>query len=135
MTEGGFYETAWKYYQAHPNGPYIYGGWDVIPPDTERRPANARWLKQYLPMVEDGTWAYLEIGQSDLFTKPLPEACVASAFANRDLYLVLANYGQSPQQIETADAYVPTDDPSATPTKQWPLSKRSLRILKRSVQP
>ena len=131
VTEGGFYETAWKYYQAHPNGPYIYGGWDVIPPDTERRPANARWLKQYLPMVEDGTWAYLDIGQSDLFAKPLPDACVASAFANRDLYLVLANYGQSTQQIETTDAYVPTDDPSAAPAQQWPLPKRSLRIIKR----
>ena len=84
-------------------------------------------------MVEDGTWAYLEIGDSDLFAAPLPEACVASAFANRELYLVLANYGQSPQQVETADAYVSADDPSAAPAKQWQLPKRSLCIIKRPV--
>jgi hypothetical protein len=132
VKENGFYEAAWKYYQAHPNGPYIYGGWDPIPPSTETRPTHARWLKQYLPMVEDGTWAYLEISDSDLFSKPLPEACVASAFANRDLYLVLANYGQSPQEIETTDTYVAADDPAAAPAHQWQLPKRSLKIVKLS---
>ncbi len=132
VTENGFYTEAWKYYQAHPDGPYIYGGWDPIPPDPDMRPAHARWLKQYLAMVEDGTWAYLEIADSDLFATPLPQDCVASAFANRDLYLVLANYGQSPQEVATTDAYVPLDDPAAAPTKQWPLPKRSLKILRYS---
>jgi len=129
----GFYSAAWEYYKAHPDGPYIYGGWDPIPPNPDMRPAHARWLKQYMPLVEEGTWAYLEIGDSDLLAKPLPKDCVASAFANRDLYMVLANYSQSPQQIETADTYVPTDDSSAAPAKLWQLPKRSLRILKRSV--
>ena len=131
--ENGFYRKAWEYYQAHPNGPYIYGGWDPIPPNAEMRPAHARWLKQYLPLVEQGTWAYLEIADSDLFATPLPKDCVASAFANRDLHLVLANYGQSPQQVETADAYVPTDDLAAAPAKQWQLPKRSLRVLRYSA--
>lgn len=131
--ENGFYEAAWKYYQAHPNGPYIYGGWDPIPPNPNTRPAHARWLKQYLPLVEDGTWAYLEITDSALFTAPLPKGCVASAFANRQLYLVLANYSQQPQQVQTADAYVPTDALASTPSKQWQLPKRSLRILRYSA--
>ncbi len=130
VKENGFYTAAWKYYQAHPNGPYIYGGWDPIPPNPETRPAHARWLKQYLPLVEDGTWAYLEIADSDLFAAPLPKDCVASAFANRDLHLVLANYGQSPQQIETTDPYVPAENPAAAPAKRWQLPKRSLQILR-----
>jgi hypothetical protein len=130
MQEKGFYRKAWQYYQAHPNGPYIYGGWDPIPPNPETRPAHARWLKQYLPLTADGTWAFLEIADSDLFTAPLPNDCVASAFANRELYLVLANYGQSPLQVETADAYVPADEPAAAPAKRWQLPKRSLRILR-----
>ncbi len=133
LTEGGFYEQAWKYYQAHPDGPYIYGGWDPIPPNPDMRPAHARWLKQYRTLTEDGTWAYLEITDSDLFTQPLPQDCVASAFANRDLHLVLANYGQSNQQIATADAYVPVDDPAGAPENQWELPKRSLKILRRVV--
>ncbi|MBM3858239.1 MAG: hypothetical protein FJ395_01165 [Verrucomicrobia bacterium] len=127
------YLKAWEYHQKHPNGPYIYGGWDPIPPDTEMRPAHARWLKQYLPLVEEGTWAYLEITDSDLFATPLPKDCVASVFANRDLFLVLANYGHSTQQIEMTDACVPTDDSAATPAKRWQLPKRSLRILRYSV--
>lgn len=130
VRENGFYEAAWKYYQAHPNGPYVYGGWDPIPPNPEMRPAHARWLRQYLPLAEDGTWAYLEIAESDLFTAPLPPECVASVFANRELYLVLANYGQSPQQVQTADAYAPADDRAAAPAKNWQLPKRSLRILR-----
>jgi len=130
VKENGFYTAAWKYYRAHPNGPYIYGGWDPIPPNPETRPAHARWLKQYLPLVEDGTWAYLEIADSDLFAAPLPKDCVVSAFANRDLYLVLANYGQSPQQIETTDPYVPVENPAAAPAKRWQLPKRSLQILR-----
>lgn len=130
LQEKGFYRKAWDYYQKHPNGPYIYGGWDPIPPNPETRPAHARWLKQYLPLTEDGTWAFLEIADSDLFAKPLPNDCVASAFANRQLYLVLANYSQSPQQIETSDAYVPLDNSAAAPAKQWQLPKRSLRILR-----
>jgi len=129
----GFYRKAWEYHQAHPNGPYIYGGWDPIPPDPETRPAHARWLKQYLPLVEDGTWAFLEIADSDLFAAPLPRECVASAFANRELYLLLANYGHSPQQIDTADAYVPADAPAAAPAREWRLPKRSLRILRYSA--
>ena len=87
---------AWKHYQAHPQGPYTYGGWDAVPERPETRPTHARWLKQYLPLVEDGTWAWLEIGESELFAEPLPKETVASVFANRELYLVLANYARSP---------------------------------------
>jgi predicted anti-sigma-YlaC factor YlaD len=94
------------------------------------RPAHARWLKQYRSLTEDGNWAYLEIADSDLLAAPLPSGCVASAFANRDLYLVLANYGQSQQQIETSDAYVPADDAKAAPVKRWRLPRRSLRIVR-----
>jgi hypothetical protein len=133
VQEKGFYRKAWDYYQAHPNGPYIYGGWDPIPPNPQMRLAHARWLKRYLPMVEDGTWAFLEVTESDLFAAPLPKDCVASVFANRDLHMVLANYGPSPQQVETADAYVSVDDPAAAPARRWPLPKRSLRILRRSA--
>ncbi len=133
VTEGGFYEAAWKYYQSHPDGPYIYGGWDTIPPDPDTRPLHARWLKQYLPMVEDGTWAYLEITDSDLLTGPLPDKCVASVFVNRDRYLVLANYGQTARPIATTDTYVDVNDAASPASMQWEIAARSLRILRHSV--
>lgn len=123
---------AWKHYQAHPEGPYTYGGWDAVPERPETRPTHARWLKQYLPLVEDGTWAWLEIGDSDLFAGPLPKDTVASAFANRELYLTLANYGRNPTEIATADPYVPVANPAAAGAKQWTLPPRSLKILRRA---
>ncbi len=124
---------AWKHYQANPNGPNTYGGWDAVPGRAETRPTHARWLKRYLPLVEEGTWAWLEIGQSDLFTASLPKQTVASAFANRHMYLVLANYGRSPVEVGTAQGYVPIDTPSGPPKNRWNLPPRSLQVLRRSA--
>ncbi len=122
----------WEYYKAHPKGHHRYGWWDSAPAGRpEARPAHAHWLKQYLPMVEEGTWAYLDIGDSDLFARPLPKDVVASAFANRDMYLVLANYGRVPAEIMTSGGYVSAADPKAAPKQRWELPGRSLHLLRR----
>jgi hypothetical protein len=123
---------AWQYYQAHPDGPYTYGSWDAVPERPETRPTHARWLRQYQPLAEAGTWAYLEITDSNLFTQPLPANAVASAFANREFYLVLANYGPQAAEIVTADAYATTDKPGVPAANQWNLPPRSMKILRRS---
>lgn len=120
----------WAYYQAHPEGPHSYGWWDSVPGRPEARPTHARWLKHYLPLVDDGTWAWLEIGQSDLFSDPLPQNVVASAFANRELHLVLANYGTTPAEVTTADAYRAVAGVASAGTR-WRLDPRSLCILRR----
>lgn len=122
----------WAHYQSHPNGPHTYGSWDAVPGRAETRPTHARWLKQYLPLVEEGTWAWLEIGDSTLFGQPLPKNVVASAFAGRRLHLVLANYASTAVEIETSAAYTPADQPTAAATKRWNLPARSLRILARA---
>jgi Domain of unknown function (DUF6259) len=120
----------WKHYRANPDGPHSYGWWDSCPGRPEARPAHARWLKQYLPMTEEGTWAWLEIGDSDLFAQPPPKDVVASAFANRDFHLVLANYGPNAAEVTTRDAYAPAAD-AGPARKQWTLPARSLCILRR----
>jgi hypothetical protein len=84
-------------------------------------------------LAEAGTWAYLEITDSSLFTQPLPANVVASAFANREFYLVLANYGPQAAEIVTADAYVTTDNPGVPAAKQWNIPPRSMKILRRSA--
>ena len=123
----------WKHHQANPDGPHTYGWWDSVPGRPQARPTHARWLAQYLPMVEEGTWAWLEIGDSDLVAGPLPEDVVVSAFANCELYLVLANYGTVGARIQTSGRYVPMSDPSAAPNNSWNLEPRSLRILRRKA--
>ena len=122
---------AWKYHQAQPNGPHVYSGWDAVPPRAETRSTHARWLKRYMPLVEEGTWAWLEIGDSKLFAAPLPKDVVASAFVNREMYVVLANYGHEPVELETSVDYVPAERPSDASNKHWQLPPRSLKILRR----
>jgi hypothetical protein len=121
----------WKHHQANPNGPHSFGWWDSVPGRPEARPTHARWLRRYLPLVEEGTYAYLEIGKSDLFATPLPPGIVASAFANRGLYLVLANYGSAPVGVTTAAAFTDTADADTSPGRSWTVDARSLLILRR----
>jgi len=125
----------WKHYQRQPDGPHTYGIWDHLPGRPEARTTHAAWLRQYLPMVEEGTWAWLEIGQSTLFAGPLPKGIVASAFANRASYLVLANYAKESVEVATSDAYTDTRQPVSQPSKQWKLGGRSLVILRRVNTP
>jgi hypothetical protein len=120
----------WKYYQAHPDGPYSYGWWDSVPGRPEARNVHAKWLRQYAPMVEEGTWVWLEIKETSLVRGGLPNEVVASAFANWQMYLVLANYGKRDVTIETAQSFVSTEGKDRTRTR-WELGPRSLLILKR----
>jgi len=122
----------WRYYQSHPDGPYSYGMWDSCPGRPEARATYYRWLKLYRPMVEPGTWAYLELVDSDFFKQRLPKNIVASGFANRELYLVLANYSGAEVTVETTRSFLACGKPAAAPGTSWPLAARSLMILKRS---
>ena len=121
----------WKHYQAHPEGPHSYGWWDSQPGRPEARPTHAKWLARYLPMVEEGTWTWLEIGDSNLFTQPLSEGVVASVFANRELYLVLANYSEAGATTTTTNKYVTVDENDTDGRIHWNIPARSLRILRR----
>ena len=122
----------WKQYQANPDGPHSFGWWDSVPGRPEARPVHAAWLKQYLPLVEEGTWAWLEIGESSLLRDPLPAGVVASAFANRELHLVLANYEATPVEVATSDEYTDVAEAAPSPPRTtWSLAGRSLRILRR----
>jgi len=123
----------WKHYQSHPEGPHSYGWWDSVPGRSEARPTHARWLRQYRPMVEEGTWAWLEVSDSSLFTQPLPREVVASVYANRHLYLVLANYGHAPATVRSNAPYATLAPQAAGPTTHWDIPARSLVILQRAV--
>ena len=115
-------------FQADPSKLHTYSAWDAVPGNPNARPNYARWLKRYKPLVAEGTRAWLEIKDSSLFTVPLSEGVVASAFANRDLHLVLANYGSAATEVKTAGSYVDT----ATDEKsdKWTIPARSLVILR-----
>jgi hypothetical protein len=125
------WRAMWKYCQTHPKGPFVFGPWDSFPIWPDVRVRHSRWLKQYLPLVEEGTRAYIEISESDLFSSALPPKVVASAFANLETYLVLANYSTMETRITTSHDYVPIAEPLASPHSDWKLSARSFLILRR----
>ena len=83
----------------------------------------------WVPLVEEGTWAWLDISESHLFGHSLPADVVASVFANRDIFLVLANYGKTTAEITTTDTYVRTEAPNTAPANSWTLSPGTLEIL------
>jgi hypothetical protein len=91
-----------------------------------------RYSGRYLPLVEDGTWAWLEITDSSRFLAPLPKGVVASAFANRDRHLVVANYGRAAAEVEASDAHVLADQPSNLPARRWSIGMRSLIIIRQT---
>ena len=119
----------WKYYQAHPDGPYSYGWWDSVPGRPEARQTHAKWLAPYANMVEEGTSAWIEIKETQFIRGLLPNDVTASAFANCHLYLVLANYGEKTVTLETAQRFTDTLKEELGGTS-WELAPRSLRILR-----
>ena len=121
---------AWKFYQEHPGGPHAYGAWDAIPGRSDTRPTHLRRLRQYLPLVEEGTRAWLEVSDSDLFMEAPPQGVVASVFANRRVHLVLANYGDKPVEVATRAKYASLSGPEGAPRDKWPLKARGLEILR-----
>jgi len=123
--------NAWKQYREDPAKLYTYSAWDEVPGNPNTRAVHARWLKRYLPLVTEGTRVWLEIADSTLFAAPLPEGVVASAFANRELHLVLANYGRAPADVETRSPFV--TEGNGAPATAWHIPARSLAILRRPV--
>jgi len=90
----------WRYVQENPGVPtYMYGWWDSFPGRPEGR---SRWLHHfdlYRPMVKPGSRVWLEIRANSLFLSEIPDEVTASLFVNEDIYLVLANYRESPVDI------------------------------------
>lgn len=127
------WRTQWRFHQAHPDGPYIYGPWEKSPARPLVRETHAKWLKHYQAMVEEGSYAYLEISDSDLFKGSLPHGVVASLFVNLETYLVLANYGSEEASVETAGQYVPVTEPQASPGSRFMLASNSFVILRKTA--
>jgi hypothetical protein len=61
---------------------------------------------------------------------PSPRQCGGVCFANRAIYVVLANYGQVDVSLETTESYVSLNHPSISATARWSLEPRSLLMLK-----
>jgi hypothetical protein len=128
------WRSIWRYYQDHRKGPFTYGIWDYFPGRPECREIHARWLKLYSLLASEGTRAYIQIADATFFRDPLPDSIVASAFAGRESYLVIANYGRGARTVTLTEDYVRADTNAGPRAAVWEVAQRSLLILKRIPQ-
>jgi len=112
--------------------PYSYGTWDAVPGRPETRPTHARWLKQYLPLVEEGTWAWLEIHQSTLFARPLPSRSWHPCLPIATCTWCWPTTAKEAVELATTDRYVASGSAGAAGAERWTLPKRSLVILRQT---
>jgi hypothetical protein len=127
----GHTRRIWKFYQEHPEGPHSYGWWDSCPGRPEAGPTYFRWLDLYRPMVEEGTRAYIDMAESNFFKSQIGQGVVASAFANRNLYLVLANFTDRPVRVETRASWRSRTASDPLLSTSWEIRPRSLELLEK----
>jgi len=99
-------EAKWKYYQAHPDGPYMYSEWGRYPRApgiAPLMPAGSNAINHWRKTGPGRGW---KVWDSDLFRPSASRGVVASVFANREIHLVVANYGSAEARIVTADSYL-----------------------------
>ncbi|MGO4681443.1 hypothetical protein [Microbacterium sp. 2MCAF23] len=125
----------WEYYNEHPQGPHIYGPWDVSPPRPFIRETHEKWLGIYRQIATEGAYVYVEITDSDLFSSPIPANVVASAFVNRESYLVLANYGEQTVTVTTSGPYEAVEYAGTVAgSRNWELMPQTLTVLQKIEQ-
>ncbi len=122
-------------WREHPEGPHSFGPWDATPGRPDAWPRCRRWLGLYRPMVEEGTRAYLGITDSSLFRRQPGRDVLATLYANRELWLVLANYGHRAADVATRDPWQRCDGAdaiaeAAPASTAWTVPARSLLILR-----
>jgi hypothetical protein len=88
------------------------------------------WFNLYRPMIEEGSWVWMDIDASDLFQSALPKNTVASLFVNREVYLVLANYNHKPVEVVTTDQYISVTNQNQPTQNSFNIAGRTLEILK-----
>ena len=122
-------------HRENPAALHTYSAWDEVPGSPRTRERWGEWLARYRPLVEEGSRAWLDIRQSDLFAAPLPADVVASAFANRRFRLVLANYGRTPADVATSTPWLGEPGlpgaPTVPPATRFTIPPRSLLFLEK----
>jgi len=117
------------HHRAHPDGPHSYGWWDSVPGRADARGIWLDYLDLYRPMVANGGRAWLEIRSGALFTAPVPEDLTVSLFANDEVYLVLANYGDRPQELTSTWTW--EDRRTGRRAATWSVRPREMLLLRR----
>ncbi len=104
------------------------GSPDAGVPDFELM---VKWLKLYKAMTTYGTWAYVDI-KVPKFIKPNGDETVVTAFINRDMYIVLANYSDEEDTVALNGSFteITVDGEGESFDESITLNPRQMRILR-----
>ena len=104
------------------------GSPDAGVPDFE---AMVKWLKLYKTMTSYGTWAYIDI-KVPKFVKPEGDETVVTAFINRDMYIVLANYSEEKDSVKLSGKFIEVtiDGDAEEIEDEITLNPRQMKILR-----
>lgn len=100
-----FFKRVGKYYNAHPNGPYVYSEWSAIPDNPNMSDRWFYYLDLYKPMTTEGTVCHLNIGENTLLRSEIPEGVFVSLFSNEKQYIVISNLSDKPYEVVLNDKW------------------------------
>ncbi len=100
------FDNVKKWYDAHPQGPYVYSEWSSIPDNPRMREKWFTYLDLYKPMVEENSIVYIDIKENQMLCHSLPETVHMSLFVNEKCYLCISNLGDKPENIFLVEAWM-----------------------------
>ena len=121
-----------KWYEAHPDGPHVYSEWSAIPDNPKMREKWFVYLDLYRPMVEENSICYIDIKDSKIVNRQLPEDVHMSLFVNETCYLCISNIGEKEEKINFADTW--EDRQTNRVLNELTLAQGEIKFLKLSRQ-
>lgn len=100
-----FFKRANKFYNAHPNGPYIFSEWSAIPDNPDLPDKWFYYLDLYKPMTEEGTVCHLNVGENTILQSEIPNDVFVSLYSNEKQYLVISNLSDKPYEAVLNDTW------------------------------
>ena len=127
--EQEWYEAIKAWHDAHPDGPHVYSSWSNIPDDPGHRDLWAKYLSLYRPMVEEGSWVFIDVTESSLTVGPKPCDTVISLFVNDSCYMVISNIGKKVETLTLSEDWI--DRESGKTVREITLAPDKLVFLAR----
>jgi len=121
------HRQVYRFYREHPEAPPCMGIWDSVPGRPRAKDVWYKYFALYRPLVTENSHVWIDIQKSNLIRGDCPENVVATVFANEKIYLVLANFGNSPAKVETIWEF--TNIETGEKGKNWIIPRRQMLFL------
>lgn len=90
-----------------------------------------KWLKLYQEMTRYGTWCYIDI-EAPQIVRTFSEDMVVTAFVNREVYIVVANYSASEEKVLLGEGFteITVDGVAGRVARELSIPARNMKVLR-----